>query len=255
MWQGSFAGKVMKNRMAFPMTQIMHKRSRGFTLVELLVAVALSSFLLGAIVLLYASGNATSLDSAQLSRMQENVRFASDYLIRDVRNAGFRDETVLKFGHEQQVRDGYVTIGSDGPGNSPSLSVRYAGRGHCTQTFQDLRIVENQYFVDQGSRQLQCRGRFLADAEDAGTLLSNQAFTAPVGLISGVTGVAFQLVCPDGTTTCPCDLVDSPENSCIGIRIALRLQGLRDGSGGFDDRVVELAAAFRNVILDRVYEN
>ncbi|MFO7903298.1 MAG: prepilin-type N-terminal cleavage/methylation domain-containing protein [Pirellulaceae bacterium] len=237
------------------MNQTICRYGKGFTLVELLVALALSAFLLGAIVLTYTSGNATSLDSAQLSRMQENVRFASDYLIRDIRNAGFRDETVLKFGHEQQVRDGYITIGNDGPGNSPSLSVRYAGRGHCTQTFEDLRILENQYFVDAGSRQLQCRGRFLADAEDAGTLLSNQAYSAPVGLISGVTGIAFQLVCPDGTTTCVCDLVDSPADSCIGVRIALRLQGLRDGAGGFDDRVVELSAAFRNVIIDRVYGN
>ena len=251
MWREYCVVKAMKSGKTMSKDQWIMRHGRGFTLVELLIALTLSFFLLGAVVLVYLSGNAASLDSAQLSRMQENVRFASDYLIRDIRNAGFRDETVLKIGHEQQIREEYIAIDNDGA----RLRVRYAGRGHCAELFDDLRIVENRYFVDQATGQLRCEGRFLADTEPGTQPISGEDFSDPVGLVSGVTGVAFQLICPDGGSNCPCNIVASPDTSCIGVRIRLQLQGLRDGAGGFDDRVIELAAGFRNVILDRVNTN
>ena len=74
-----------------------------------------------------------------------------------------------------------------------------------------------------------------------------------VGLVSGVKGLAFQKICPDGGTDCECDLVDNFTTSCIGVRIAIQLEGPYsiDGSANTDDRAVELIATFRNVILDR----
>ena len=76
----------------------------------------------------------------------------------------------------------------------------------------------------------------------------------PVGLVRGLTGIAFQKICPDGGTECVCDELSDFDNSCIGVRVALQFEGMRDmdASGSFDDRSIELTAAFRNIILDRV---
>ena len=84
-------------------------------------------------------------------------------------------------------------------------------------------------------------------------LLTDQAFSAAVGLVTGITGIAFQRICPNGGTGCVCDQVNNFDDSCIGVRIALQFEGLRAlETPEFADRSVELTAAFRNIILDRV---
>ena len=69
-----------------------NSRAKGFTLIELMIALVLSLFLLGAILLIFFSAQNSANRAEQLSRVQENIRFASDLIVRDVRNAGFRDD-------------------------------------------------------------------------------------------------------------------------------------------------------------------
>lgn len=223
----------------------------GLTLVELLVALVMSLFLVGGILAMHLSGRSTFLNTAQLSRIQENVRFASDYMIRDVRNAGFRDETSLRIGHELQIRQQYAEVPDDGS----TLSVRYAGRGHCAEAFDEFRLVENQYSMDAAGN-LVCEGRSVAQSDPGDELISDAAFSDPVILVGGLTGISFQKICPDGTTTCDCDLETNFDNACIGVRVAMQYEGMQsqDGSGSFDDRSIELTAAFRNIVLDRMNE-
>lgn len=226
------------------------RRQRGLTLIELMVALVISLLLLGAILLMHLASRVTFLDAEQLSRVQENVRFASDYLVRDIRNAGFRDEVFLKFGHEEQIRAAYATVLDDGA----TLRIRYAGRGHCQQAFDEFRLVENEYFLDANSGELRCRGRSVAQGADGGNQISDETFSDAVGLISGLSGLAFQPICPGGGTTCTCDLVNNFDTSCIGMRVAMQFEGQRDlaNPGTVNDRSIELTAAFRNIILDRI---
>lgn len=225
------------------------KRQRGLTLIELMVAALLAIFLVGGILLLHLSGRSTFLDSERLSRIQENVRFASDYMIRDIRNAGFRDEAVLKAGHEVQIREQYAEV-IDGD----TLRIRYGGRGHCTEAFDEFRLVENEYSLDANTGELVCRGRTVPRDNDGEDQITDEAFSGAVGLVGGLSGLAFQLVCPDGGTVCGCDIATDLDNACIGVRVAMQFEGMRalDSGGGFDDRSIELTAAFRNVVLDRV---
>ncbi|NNJ78621.1 MAG: prepilin-type N-terminal cleavage/methylation domain-containing protein, partial [Xanthomonadales bacterium] len=88
---------------------ITTNRQGGFTLIELMVAMMLTIFMAGGVILIHLSGRQASVDAESISRMQENVRFASDYLVRDIRNAGFRDETFLRLGHETQIREQYAS--------------------------------------------------------------------------------------------------------------------------------------------------
>lgn len=62
---------------------------RGFTTVELLVAVALSLFLLAGVLQVFVSSKQAYRTNDALARMQESGRFALDMIARDVRLAGY----------------------------------------------------------------------------------------------------------------------------------------------------------------------
>ncbi len=64
-------------------------RERGFTLVELMVAMTLSLFLLGAITYVVVNSNKNYNTTDSLSRLQENARFAMEFIERDLRRAGY----------------------------------------------------------------------------------------------------------------------------------------------------------------------
>lgn len=61
----------------------------GFSLVELMVAMALSLILLAGVLAIFASSRTTYETTDRLSRIQENGRFALDLLTRDLRSAGY----------------------------------------------------------------------------------------------------------------------------------------------------------------------
>lgn len=231
-------------------------REGGFTLIELMIALVLTLFMAGGVILIHLSGRQASVDAERISRMQENIRFTSDYMVRDLRNAGYRDETTLRIGHETQIRREYATFEDlSGDGFDDQLTIRYAGRGHCTEAFDTFRLVENRYYLV--GDELTCSGRSVLHDAPGDTLVSAQAWTDGVGLVSGVENLAFQRICPDGGTACACNLVDNPDTSCIGTRIAIQLRGPQsiDGGAARDDPTVELIAAFRNIILERIRDS
>ena len=63
---------------------------RGFTLVELMVALVLGLVVVGGAITVFAGSRATSTFNATLTELQENARFAMDSIVRDVRMAGFQ---------------------------------------------------------------------------------------------------------------------------------------------------------------------
>lgn len=63
--------------------------ARGFSVVELMVAMALSLLLLAGVIAVFASSRASYDTTDRLSRIQENGRFALDKIVRDLRAAGF----------------------------------------------------------------------------------------------------------------------------------------------------------------------
>lgn len=207
--------------------------ARGFSLVELMVALTLGAFLIGAVITAFVAARTTATETETLSRAQENVRFASDYLIRDIRNAGFRDEASLAFAQTGELgQDGYFAAIEN-----EKLVVRYFGRGNCGGQFtgSGLRGVENHYSVVGGN--LVCQGGDFGGGN------------GPENLASGISKVEFEFLNtggePDSSIEkCAFPPIDS-DPECTGVRIRLYFEGL--------DRAVELNAAFRNVILGRIY--
>jgi type IV pilus assembly protein PilW len=64
------------------------RRQRGFSLVEILVALTISVFLISGVVQLFISSRQTYRYHNALSRIEENGRFALEVMARDIRMAG-----------------------------------------------------------------------------------------------------------------------------------------------------------------------
>jgi type IV pilus assembly protein PilW len=64
-------------------------KSKGFTLVELLVAMAISGIVAGAIFTAFQSQQKSYLIQDQVTEMQQNLRAGMDIMVRDIRMAGY----------------------------------------------------------------------------------------------------------------------------------------------------------------------
>lgn len=65
------------------------KANQGFSMVELMVALVLGLLVVSAVLQIFLSANRTYKMTEDMSRIQENGRFAIEYLKRDIRQAGF----------------------------------------------------------------------------------------------------------------------------------------------------------------------
>lgn len=63
--------------------------NNGFTLVELLIAVAISGFIAAAVFMTYKSQNKSYLAQEKVATMQQNIRSAMYYMEREIRMAGY----------------------------------------------------------------------------------------------------------------------------------------------------------------------
>ena len=84
--------------------------SRGFTLVELMVAITIGLIILAAVAQVFATSRSTYSLEEGLSRLQENGRFAMTFITEDMRMAGY-------IGCQDQT--GTVNVQLNNPGNYP----------------------------------------------------------------------------------------------------------------------------------------
>ncbi|MCZ6487057.1 MAG: prepilin-type N-terminal cleavage/methylation domain-containing protein, partial [Gammaproteobacteria bacterium] len=64
-------------------------RQRGFSIIELLVAVVLGLFLMAALVEVLLSGKQSYTAADQISRLQENGRISTHMIVTDLKRAGY----------------------------------------------------------------------------------------------------------------------------------------------------------------------
>jgi type IV pilus assembly protein PilW len=125
---------------------------RGFTLVELLVALVIGLLLTVLVSQVFVSSKRAYATTDDLSRMQENMRFAHDILGRTVRMASYMSAP----GNMQVSFDSYpgqfdgansAVSGTDGTGNNPdSITLKYQGTadGATVDCFGNV-IAENAF--------------------------------------------------------------------------------------------------------------
>jgi len=116
-----------------------YRVAKGFSIVELMVAVVLSSLLLLGVTKIFVDTKSSYSLREGLSRLQENGRFAIDLAQLGLRQAGFKADSfqgdddafpvdATNFGpaNNSFVAAGQVIAGSDGVGaNSDTLSLRF----------------------------------------------------------------------------------------------------------------------------------
>ncbi|MCK5898128.1 MAG: prepilin-type N-terminal cleavage/methylation domain-containing protein, partial [Methylococcales bacterium] len=71
-------------------------KQSGMTLIEIMIAMLIGVFLLGGVMQIFMSSRQSYRMQDNLSRMQENGRFAMDFLTRDIRMAGHQGCTTKK---------------------------------------------------------------------------------------------------------------------------------------------------------------
>jgi type IV pilus assembly protein PilW len=167
------------------------KKRRGFTLVEILVALAIGALLTSGFVQIFSSSKKTYLIQDNLSRLQENARFAMDFLARDIRMAGHIENAVPSSvfggvavtgceddncasigGIPQLIRDkdhlnsGDTIVVSydateDGLGQDLTVGRPVTLAGNTTQTISNL--AQNAFYVRNGA--LSCLGNGATSSE------------------------------------------------------------------------------------------
>lgn len=66
-----------------------HRRQLGMTLIEIMIALLIGAFLLGGVMQIFVSSQQTNRMQENLSRLQENGRFAMEFISKDIRRAGY----------------------------------------------------------------------------------------------------------------------------------------------------------------------
>lgn len=111
-----------------------HLNQRGVSLIEIMVALTISLFLMAGILNIFISSKQSYQIGRSLAELQENMRFVSDYLPKFIRLSGYRstpDNT--NFTSKATVfnaSEPFVQVISNlGINNSDILSIRYQGSG------------------------------------------------------------------------------------------------------------------------------
>lgn len=68
--------------------------ARGFTLVELIIAMAIGMVVLGALYSLFSVQNQTFFLQEQIAEMQQNARSGMEIMLRDIRMAGYNPKRI-----------------------------------------------------------------------------------------------------------------------------------------------------------------
>lgn len=142
-----------------------YSKQSGFTLVELLVTLAISGLLLAAVSKLFISSNKMYTVQEQVLRIQQDVRYGLDTIARDIRMAGYNpteDAISAGFttanGTNLRVQYDYNENGTCGidreyqySASSRSLEVQRDGSGGFHTLIKDVNSTSLQYTLTNGT--------------------------------------------------------------------------------------------------------
>jgi len=161
----------------------------GFSLVEILVAMALGLVLLGGTIVIYASSKNSYRLQENIAGMQENARFAILALRSNLEMAGFpsiNDVEPFLVGSNET---------SDGSGsNSDQITIRYESRAPLTTDclgtdIPQGNIIESHYFINADNN-LACRGNGNRSPQTLVENIDNMQILYGVDTDAGGDGVA-----------------------------------------------------------------
>jgi prepilin-type N-terminal cleavage/methylation domain-containing protein len=134
----------------------VHRRLRGFTIVELLIALAIASFLILGAATFFSSAHKARQVQTAVSNLNVSGRFGLDQLARDVRMTGYRASNWMAGALPDvlSATNGAALVGGD------SITLRFEGPRDCNFALAPGGIVSNTYRVLDGG--LVCNGQPIA---------------------------------------------------------------------------------------------
>lgn len=144
----------------------VHTRQHGLSLVELMIAMLISLFLIGGVIQIFASTRITYTTTEGLARLQENARYLFDRLQADLAAAGYMgcgdsndrnaDGTYQVYNRLTQnagdVRYDFVNsvfgVDNSGPNGSDRLHIRRAIGGSALALAQPYHQADRSLFLD-----------------------------------------------------------------------------------------------------------
>jgi len=101
----------------------VHKNEPGFTLIEIMIALAIAGILLVSIYNLYISQSRTYTVQEQVSDMQQNARIAMDIVSRHIRMAGFGQPSWTTINGTSGITYEGINVTDGGTGNPDTLTI------------------------------------------------------------------------------------------------------------------------------------
>jgi len=90
----------------------MRRRNRGFSLVELMVGLVVGLVVIAAVIAVFIGSRQTYQEIQRVTRLQENLRFATDFMTRDIRRAGYSaDNSLPEWGQQTPPDDTGIGFG------------------------------------------------------------------------------------------------------------------------------------------------
>ncbi len=137
--------------------QIHSKKEKGFTLIELMVSIVISSIIMLGVVSLYSTSRKGQKINESVARIQENLRFAADMITRDIRMAGYsgcksssvsnvlEDTSSLPYKFENAVTG--FEAGTSFPSPFPAIGTTAGLRVANTDAIAIIRVSSTGYKI------------------------------------------------------------------------------------------------------------
>ena len=172
-----------------------NQRESGFTLIELMAVLLISSVLLMAMYQNFVISQRSYSLLEGYSRLQENARFSEDVMTRTIRMAGYRSNPGLPFGiaypGSATVRTGIVI-------NFPQSGQVVSGRDNDAVDPAILNGTDAiSVHFDGGNQMTDCFGNNVIDTYSA----FNSFYVADNGANTSSLNCSSEILKPDGTST------------------------------------------------------
>jgi type IV pilus assembly protein PilW len=171
-----------------PRTTGPRRAQAGFSLVELMVALAIGMVVMATLAVLLVNVNRNNSELARSSSLIENGRFTMQLLEQDLSHAGYWGGFLTKFDDLSYPIDS-VTYANDAPDAAPDPCLAYSAANWNTAYVKRLLGVPIQVFAVDASGTMPtigtCGGTWLANLQpNTHVLLVSHAAACPVGSAS-----------------------------------------------------------------------